>query len=76
MSDKHATSVAFVRTEQVPQAPPPFSTTGPVKWAKDNLFSTPAYALLTIAAAYVIYLILGSTVPWILNGVWSASSLS
>ena len=76
MSGTHDHSVAFVRTEQVPQSAPPFTTSGPVKWAKDNLFSTPAYSLLTIAAAYVIYLILGSTVPWILNGVWSASSLT
>ena len=76
MSDKHATSVAFVRTEPVPPSPPPFTTSGPVKWAKDNLFSTPAYSVLTLAAAYVIYLILFSTMPWILNGVWSTSSLA
>jgi general L-amino acid transport system permease protein len=76
MSDKHATSVAFVRTEPVPPSPPPFTTSGPVKWAKDNLFSTPAYSVLTLAAAYVIYLILSSTMPWILNGVWSTSSLA
>ena len=76
MSDKHATSVAFVRTEPVPPSPPPFTTSGPVKWAKDNLFSSPAYSLLTVAAAYVIYLILSSTMPWIFNGVWSTSSLT
>jgi general L-amino acid transport system permease protein len=76
MSDKHATSVAFVRTEPVPPSPPPFTTSGPVKWAKDNLFATPAYSVLTLAAAYVIYLILSSTMPWILNGVWSTSSLA
>mmetsp|Transcript_18353 Transcript_18353/g.29545 ORF Transcript_18353/g.29545 Transcript_18353/m.29545 type:complete len:431 (-) Transcript_18353:512-1804(-) len=74
MSDK--SSVAFVRTEQVPPAPPPFQTSGPVKWAKDNLFSTPLYSLLTIVAAYFIYLILGNTLPWIFNGVWTASSLA
>ena len=76
MSDKHAHSVAFVRTEAVPPSPPPFTTSGPVKWAKDNLFSTPAYTVLTVAAAYVIYLILGGTLPWIFNGVWSTSSLA
>ncbi len=76
MSDTHAQSVAFVRTETVPPAPPPFTTSGPVKWAKDNLFSTPAYSLLTIVAAYFIYMILSSTLPWIFNGVWTTSSLS
>ncbi|WP_420013132.1 amino acid ABC transporter permease [Tateyamaria sp.] len=76
MSDTHANSVAFVRTEQVPPSPPPFQTSGPVKWAKDNLFSTPLYTLLTIVAAYFIYVILANTLPWILNGVWSTSSLA
>jgi general L-amino acid transport system permease protein len=69
-------SVAFVRTETIPQAAAPSNAAGPVKWTKDNLFATPANALLTVAAFYVIYLILSATLPWILNGVWDASSLS
>ena len=73
MSNTHA---AFVRTEQVPPSPPPANAAGPVKWAKDNLFSTPFYSVLTIVALYVIYLILGNTLPWILNGVWGTSSLA
>jgi general L-amino acid transport system permease protein len=76
MSDPHAPSVAFVRTEPVPPAPPPFTTSGPLKWSKDNLFSTPAYTLLTVAAAYVIYVILSGTLPWVFNGVWTTSSLA
>ncbi|WP_299694557.1 amino acid ABC transporter permease [uncultured Tateyamaria sp.] len=76
MSDTHAHSVAFVRTEQVPPSPPPFTTSGPIKWSRDNLFSTPFYTVLTIAAVYVIYLILGNTLPWIFNGVWGTSSLA
>lgn len=77
MSDQNAaSSVAFVRTEQVPPAQPPFSTSGPVKWARDNLFSTPFYAVLTILAAYFIYVILANTLPWMLNGVWTTSSLA
>jgi len=76
MSDTDAHSVAFVRTEPVPPAAPPFSTSGPVKWCKDNLFSTPAYSLLTVAAIYLIYLILSNTLPWIFNGVWTTSSLA
>ncbi|WP_299723253.1 amino acid ABC transporter permease [uncultured Tateyamaria sp.] len=76
MSDSQTNSVAFVRTDPIPPAAPPFTTSGPVKWAKDNLFSTPAYTLLTVAALYVIYLILSNTLPWIFNGVWNTSSLA
>ena len=76
MSAKNVQNVAYVRTETVPPSPPPFTTSGPVKWAKDNLFSTPAYTVLTIAALYVIYLILAGTLPWIFNGVWNTSSLA
>ena len=76
MSDTHAHSVAFVRTEELPQKEPPSSAAGPIKWAKDNLFATPANALLTVAALYVIYLILAGALPWILNGIWSTSSLA
>jgi general L-amino acid transport system permease protein len=75
MSDTHAHQVAFVRTEQVPPSPPPYTATGPVKWARDNLFSTPAYTLLTLVALYVIYLVLSNTLPWLFNGVWNTSSL-
>ena len=53
-----------------------FTTSGPVKWARDNLFSTPFYSVLTIVALYIIYLILANTLPWIANGVWGTSSLA
>lgn len=76
MSDTHAESVRFVRETSIPPAPAPSNATGPVKWMKDNLFATWANALLTVAALYVIYLILASTLPWILGGIWNASSLS
>lgn len=76
MSDTHAHSVAFVRTEEIPEQAPPYAATGPVKWMRENLFATPANTLLTIVAAYFIYLILTPSVPWILNGVWNANSLS
>ncbi|MEP4247727.1 amino acid ABC transporter permease [Tateyamaria sp.] len=76
MSDSSANSVAFVRTESLPPKAPPFTTSGPVKWAKDNLFSSPVYIALTIAAAYVIFSILANTIPWIFRGVWGANSLA
>ncbi|MCX7558719.1 amino acid ABC transporter permease [Sulfitobacter sp. F26204] len=76
MSDTHAHSVAFVRTETLPQAAAPSNAAGPTKWMRDNLFATPANGLLTIAAIYLIYLVLASTLPWMLNGVWNAGSLA
>ena len=76
MSDTHSNSVAFVRTETIPQSAAPLNAAGPYKWFKDNLFASPANGLLTVAAIYVIYLIISGTLPWILNGVWQASSLA
>ena len=76
MSDKHEHSIAFVRTTDIEQQPAPSNAAGPVKWLRDNLFATWPNALLTVAAAYVIFLILTSTLPWILGGLWTTSSLA
>jgi general L-amino acid transport system permease protein len=43
---------------------------------RDNLFATWANALLTVAAAYVVFLLLSTTLPWIWGGLWTTSSLS
>lgn len=75
MSDTHA-NVAFVRTETIPPSPPPAAETGIVKWLKENLFATLANSVLTLLALFAIYLILAPTLPWILNGVWTANSLA
>ncbi|MEM9127304.1 MAG: amino acid ABC transporter permease, partial [Pseudomonadota bacterium] len=76
MSDTQANPVAFVRTAEIPASPPPGVASGPLKWMRDNLFATPANGVLTLVALYAIYLILAPTLPWILNGVWNASSLA
>ncbi|MFY9241244.1 MAG: amino acid ABC transporter permease [Roseovarius sp.] len=76
MSDTHAHSVAFVRTETIPQMAPPSSASGPVAWMRENLFATWANALLTVSALYVIYLLITATLPWILNGIWNTDSLA
>ena len=73
MSDSN---VSFVRTETLPQAPAPSNAAGPVKWVRDNLFASWPNALLTVAAVYVVYLVLASTLPWILGGLWTTSSLA
>ncbi len=76
MSDTHAHSVAFVRTETLPELPPPASQAGTVKWMRENLFSSVPNGILTLAAIYVIYLIVTSAFPWIANGIWNADSLA
>lgn len=76
MSDTHSHSVSFVRETSIPQSAPPATEQGIVKWMRQNLFATWANAALTIAALYVIYLILAATMPWIFNGVWTTSSLA
>jgi general L-amino acid transport system permease protein len=63
MSDLHSeTSVAFVRTEQVPASPPPASTSGLQGWLRENLFPTPLQSVLTIlmgaVAGYILWLAL------------------
>jgi general L-amino acid transport system permease protein len=76
MSDTHEHSVAFVRTQAVPAAAPPFQATGPVKWVRENLFATIPNAILTLLSFYAIYLVLTATLPWILNGIWNTQSLA
>tara|TARA_R110002110_G_scaffold117021_42_gene289316 strand:- start:10790 stop:11992 length:1203 start_codon:yes stop_codon:yes gene_type:complete len=43
---------------------------------RENLFPTWANTLLTLAAIYAIWLILSSTLPWILGGLWNTDSLA
>ena len=76
MSDSSKNSIAFVRTEVLPELPPPSNATGAVRWMRDNLFATPGNSVLTIAAILVIYIVLSATVPWMINGIWNSDSLS
>ena len=76
MSDTHAHSAAFVRTESLPELPPPATETGALKWVRANLFSNPLNSILTLVSLFVIYQILLGSLPWLLNGVWNADSLS
>ncbi|MEL6167445.1 MAG: ABC transporter permease subunit [Pseudomonadota bacterium] len=76
MSDTPAQSVAFVRETQIPPSPPPASESGALKWARDNLFSTPLNGIMTIVALFLIWRLLDFAVPWIANGVWNSDSLA
>jgi len=76
MSDTHSESVAFVRDTFIPEQPAPSSATGVVKWLQDNLFPTWLNGLLTVVSIFVIYKLLASTMPWMLNGLWNTESLA
>ena len=73
MSDR---TIAFVRTKEVPAMPPPPNAAGPMKWIKDNLFATPTNGVLTVLAFLAIYMILSGAIPWMVNGIWTSSSLA
>jgi general L-amino acid transport system permease protein len=67
-------NAAYIRHEPVAAMPPPSSSRGAVAWAKDNLFSSPANALLTLAAAYIIYITVPVLVNFlIINAVWTGA---
>lgn len=76
MTDTPDQSLAYVRDEMLPQKAPPASQVGPVKWARENLFSSWLNAILTLAALAVIYVILSHLVPWFAHSIWNAGSLS
>lgn len=75
MSDTHAQSVAFMRDTMLPEAPPPESEAGVVRWIRSNLFSGWFNTILTITSLYCLYLFLAAVGPWLVNGVWDAADI-
>ncbi|WP_112321730.1 amino acid ABC transporter permease [Oceanibium sediminis] len=75
MSDTHAHSAAFVRTETLPEMPPPPGETGIVKWLRANLFANVPNAILTLVSLWAIYALLAGFIPWFTNAVWSAEDI-
>ena len=66
---------AFVRFEILPQQAPPLTERGAVKWLRENLFSSPFNAVLTLIGVTVVFLLVQASLPWLLNSVWTANSL-
>ena len=69
-------NLAYHRTHMLPEAPPPATETGIVKWLRENLFSSVANGLLTVATAYVVISIVIAAAPWFFNGIWDSPSLT
>ena len=70
------TDISFVRTETLPELPPPASERGLVVWLRENLFSTPGNSILTVLALLALYNLVAYAMPWIANGVWNTHSLT
>lgn len=68
-------NISFVRRDEIPPSPPPANAAGPVKWARENLFSGPVNTIMTLLAIFIIYRLVASAFPWFWNGVWDADSI-
>jgi general L-amino acid transport system permease protein len=47
-----------------PPLPPPSGTVGPVRWMRDNLFSSTSNTVLTLLGLYLVYIIVPPFVEW------------
>ena len=68
-------TASFVRHELIKEQVPPVSERGLVKWVRENLFSSPFNAIMTVLSLWVIYSIIAGSAPWFINGVWNANSV-
>ncbi len=67
--------VSYVRTKMLEEMAPPTSQVGPIRWARENLFSSVTNSILTLLAIWFIYSLLAATLPWIVFSSFSADSL-
>ncbi len=68
--------VAYVTSGMLPDQPPPPNTTGAVGWLRENLFSSPLNAALTIASLAIVGALLPGLLDWaVVKSVWNANSL-
>ncbi len=67
-------SVAFVRSTPAQVLPPPASMVGVVGWVRQNLFSSPANAALTIVTALLTAWVLPGFISFLItDAVWSGA---
>jgi len=67
-------NVAYVRDQILTEQPAPASEVGVVGWMRHNLFSSVSNTILTLIAAYILYLVLPGVLNWSLfDAVWSGA---
>ncbi|MCF3936545.1 amino acid ABC transporter permease [Acuticoccus sp. M5D2P5] len=77
MSGTHAETVAYVADTQYDPEPAPSSSTGPIAWMRESLFSSWTNAGLTILCIALIAWIVPAILEWaVFQSVWNAKSLS
>lgn len=65
-------ATAFSRREDAPILPPPAGSAGLIGWLRQNLFSSIASTLLTLALALLLALIAWTIIDWaLLRAVWT-----
>ena len=77
MSDVHSeSSIAYVRTKEVPVQPAPVNTSGLNGWVLNNLVPTPIQAIVSAILVFlVVYYVLIPVIDWsIIKAVWSGES--
>lgn len=67
--------VSFVRTIMLPEQDPPMAVSGPVRWMRENLFSSIPNSILTLLSIYLVYSVLSEILPWAFQSSWTATSL-
>jgi len=67
-------TLRFVRSESMEALPPPKLARGPVAWMRENLFSGPVNTILTLAVAYLLYVILPPLIRFLFtDAVWTGT---
>ncbi|MFK5979377.1 MAG: amino acid ABC transporter permease [Rhizobiaceae bacterium] len=67
-------NIVYVREHMDAAMPPPASEVGVLGWMRRNLFSSVSNTILTLLAAYIIYLIVPGSLSWsITNAVWEGA---
>ncbi len=68
--------INFVRSVMEEQQAPPAATTGFLGWIRQNLFSSPLNAILTLLSLGFVAWLLAHSLPWIISPTWRATSLN
>jgi general L-amino acid transport system permease protein len=59
----------------LPEARPPVVTAGVIAWLRANLFSSPFNTILTLAAAYLLAIMIPPIIRWaFIDAIWNADS--
>ena len=75
MASTRALTEPFVATQEIPAAPPPGSTTGPIAWLRQNLFNSWFNAILTLLIAYLAFRLIPPFIQWaLIDPVWGPST--